>query len=320
MSLVKSTWFWLAGGTVLAAVVAVAWWSYDASSPDVPQGILAASGRIEVPRIRLSSPTAGRVLDVRTEEGELVEKGDTLIRFETRQVEASLRTARAEVEAARARANALRLRTAATDQELRLARTEAERYRRLAESGAAPRQSADQAETTLERLRRELEAAQASSRAAESGIEAAEAQVSLLEARLEDAVVTAPSEGRVEVQLVRQGEVAAPGQPLLELLRESEADVVVYLPLDQAQRVGPGTEARIWVGADTLALPGTVRRVSGEAEFTPKDVHMPDERASLVHAVEVRIDAAGHGAMNGFPADVLFRVDPATQWPTRPPW
>lgn len=319
-SMLTSAWFWLAAVTVLAGALAVGWWAYDASAPDVPEGLFAASGRVEVPRVRLSSPVGGRALEVRVDEGDRVSKGDTLVRFDTRQLEASLQAARAETEAARAEARALGLRVAALEQDLALARSEADRYRRLAGSEAAPQQAADQAETTRLRLQYEIDAVRASRDAANSGIQAAESRAAFLEARLDDAVVTAPTAGRIETKLVREGEVAGSGQLLLELLRESEADVTVYLPLDRAQLVHPGTEARIWVGSDTRTLPGTVTRVSREAEFTPKDVHMPDERTSLVYAVEVRIDAPGEPPGDGFPADVLLRVDPATPWLDRPPW
>lgn len=142
-----------------------------------------------------------------------------------------------------------------------------------------------------------------------------------MEARLDETVVAAPASGRIESELVREGEVAGPGQPLLELLRDGDARIVVYLPLARAGRIAPGTEARVWLdGFPDRPLTGTVSRVSGEAEFTPKDVHMPDERATLVFAVEVRVPDSGGILKDGFPADVQLRMDSTAPWPEEPPW
>ncbi|NIP57865.1 MAG: biotin/lipoyl-binding protein [Gemmatimonadetes bacterium] len=315
-------WVWITALTSVTVLTAGGWWIYDAyGRGSGPGGIVAASGRVEVPRVRLSSPVGGRVAAITVREGDRVKEGDPVVRFDSRELEASLRGARAEAEAARANVQALGRRLQALERELDLARTEAGRYRRLAESGAAPRRAADRAETALERLEEEVEAARRSREAAVRGVDAAESRVTALEARLDDTMVMAPASGRIETELVRRGEVAGPGQPLFELLREVEAKVVVYLPLVRAERTAPGTEARVWLDAlPDRPLSGVVSRVSGEAEFTPKDVHMPDERATLVFAVEVRVEDPGGILKDGFPADVQLRLDSNTPWPEEPPW
>lgn len=314
-------WVWITALTTVTLLAAGGWWTYDAYGQRESRGIVAASGRVEVPRVRLSSPVGGRVAEITVREGDPVKEGDLVVRFDSRELQASLRAARAEVEAARANAQALGRRVRALERELDFARTEAGRYRRLAASGAAPRRAADRAGTALERLEEEVEAARRSRDAAVRGVEAAESRVTALEARLDDTVVMAPATGRIETELVRQGEVAVPGQPLLELLREGDGKVVVYLPLVRAEQIAQGTEARVWLDAlPDRPLFGVVFRVSGEAEFTPKDVHMPDERATLVFAVEVRVEDPGGILKDGFPADVQLRLDSTTRWPEEPPW
>lgn len=319
----RSRWIWLAVvATVTTVLLAGGWWGYDTlGEGDSSAGIVVATGRVEVPRVRLSSAVGGRVLDVTVQEGDDVAAGDLLVRFDSRELDASLAAASAGLGAAEANVAALDQQIAVLVEDLDLARTEARRYVRLAQSGAAPRQAADQAETALARLERQIEAAGASRTAASRGVDAARARVEALEARLDEMEITAPERGTIETQLVRAGEVAAPGQPLLELLREGRADVVVYLPLPEAERVVPGTKARVWTDAfPDRPFTGVVSRVSREAEFTPRDIHMPDERATLVFAVEVRIEDPRGVLKDGFPADVQFRVDPRVPWPEQAPW
>ena len=318
----KGGWMWIVGLTAVTVFVTGGWWAYEAyGRSDGPDGIVAASGRVEIPRVLVSSLVAGRVVQVTVREGDRVEEGDLLVRFDRRELDATHQAARAEVESARANVSALGRRIRALERELDLAWTEAERYERLAASGAAPRQAADRARSGLERLREEVAAARASQDAASRTVDAAESRVAALEAKLDETVVTAPSPGRIECELVRRGEVTAPGQPLLELLRGGEAKVVVYLPLVRAERIAPGMEARVWLDAyPDRPLTGTVSRVSSEAEFTPKDVHMPDERATLVFAVEVQVPDPGAILKDGFPTDVQLRLDPTAPWPEEPPW
>lgn len=318
----RSGWVWISGLTAATVLAAGGWWTYEAYVRNGgPDGVVAASGRIEVPRVRVSSPAPGRILQVSVREGDRVKEGDLLIRFDRRELDATLRAARAEVESARANVSALGRRVQALERALELARTEAERYGRLTASGAAPRQAADRAESGLQRLREEVAAARASQDAARYTIDAAASRVAVLETKLDETVVAAPAPGRIESELVREGEVAAPGQPLLELLREGDARVVVYLPLARAERIAPGAEARVWLdGFPDRPLTGVVSRVSGEAEFTPRDVHMPDERATLVFAVEVRVPDPGGILKDGFPADVHLRTDATASWPEEPPW
>lgn len=318
----KSGWMWIGGLTAVTLLVAGGWWAYEAYGRNGgPAAIVTASGRVEISRVRVSSPVAGRVVQMTVQEGDRVKEGDLLIRFDRRELDATHAAARAEAEAARANVSALGRRIQALERDLELARTEADRYGRLAASGAAPRQAADRAESGLQRLQEEVAAVRASREAARRTADAAASRVVAMEARLDETVVAAPASGRIESELVREGEVAGPGQPLLELLREGDARIVVYLPLARAGRIAPGTEARVWLdGFPDRPLTGTVSRVSGEAEFTPKDVHMPDERATLVFAVEVRVPDSGGILKDGFPADVQLRMDSTAPWAEEPPW
>jgi HlyD family secretion protein len=83
----------------------------------------------------------------------------------------------------------------------------------------------------------------------------------------------------------------------------------------------PGQPARVYVAGERgRFLEGRVERVANQAEFTPRDVHMPDERATLVFAVDIRMTVADAALSDGFPADVYIRWDPSVAWPAAPPW
>ena len=60
-------------------------------------------------------------------------------------------------------------------------------------------------------------------------------------------------------------------------------------------------------------FPGVVSEVAQQAEFTPKEVHVKDEREKLVFAVKVRI-ANPEGVLKpGMPADVRIEGGAANE-------
>jgi HlyD family secretion protein len=179
----------------------------------------------------------------------------------------------------------------------------------------------DRADAQLAQLESELRAARAGLDAVRRQAEVAQAELQAIDVSLGETMVAAPVAGVVQGPLVRVGEVTAPGLPLLRLRERDEVTVRIYLPIAAAQRVRAGIEARAYVeGIEGVFVPGVVERIAEEAEFTPRDVHMPDDRTTLVLAVTLRFPNSDGFLKHGFPADVFLRWDPGIPWPARPPW
>jgi len=308
--------------TVAAVLVAAGWWLYDElAASDLPDGIVVGNGRLEVERVFVSSSVGGRVLRLAVDEGDRVSRGDIIAELDDRAPAAAVEEAAAAVEAATANRAAAERRIGALESELALAETEGRRYRELFAKDAAPRQAVDRAEAALERLASEVLAARSARDLAERQIGAARARRRAAQVQLDETRVQAPVSGTVDRVLTRAGELAVPGRPLLSLLENGSTKLRVYLPLEAAEQVLPGTEARVYLDAfPDRHFAGAVQRVAEEAEFTPRYVHLPDERGTLVFAVDVRISEQTRLLKDGFPADAYLRTDTAAAWPEGPPW
>lgn len=315
------SWILLVAATLVSLVAAIGWWSYDRKSQAVPAGVIVASGRLEGARVRVSAQASGRITRVAVREGDVLEAGQLIAELDARDERSTAEGARATVAAAEARVEEARRQVAALESQARFAATEAARYRRLFEVDAVARQAAERAETEAESLADQLQAARAAHQLALRQVDLARAQLASAEIYLDETTVSAPVAGRITAELARVGETVAPGVPIVELLRAENMKLRVYLPLAEANRVSPGDEARVYVEAGSAGpYVGTVEHVAAEAEFTPKDVHMPDERATLVFGVVIRIPEPDPALKDGFPADAYIRWDPAAGWPERPPW
>ena len=172
---------------------------------------------------------------------------------------------------------------------------EIERARqRLAETEAKLRQ--------LKRGFRKEEVAQA-----KSEVEAARSRVELTRSQLDETVIKAPVDAVVEVLDLEPGDLVGAGKPMATLLRTNSLWVRAYLPEAKLGFVKTGAKVRVRVDSfPNRDFAGIVRRVSRQAEFTPRNVQTWEERVLQVFQTEVVIDDPDHVLRPGMNADVTI--------------
>lgn len=143
--------------------------------------------------------------------------------------------------------------------------------------------------------------------AAEAQVAVARSALAAEEVQLDKLGLRAPISGLVLERPVHVGEVAVPGAPLLTLADLDALTLTIYVREDQLGKVELGQLVSVTVDAyPERVFPGTVRRISSQAEFTPKNVQTQEERASMVFAVEVSLPNSDHALKPGMPADALL--------------
>lgn len=167
----------------------------------------------------------------------------------------------------------------------------------------------------VETARGRLAEARAMVETARAQLQIAEASVKLAQANLNDTRVVAPFAGTVLTKLVETGEVVTAGTPLITLMDLSRLHAKVYIAEADLGKVKVGDPARVYVDAfPTRYFVATVAQIAQQAEFTPRDVHMRDERVKLVFAVKLAIENP-HGVLKpGMPVDARIRWDPQALW------
>ncbi|MGD8440523.1 MAG: HlyD family efflux transporter periplasmic adaptor subunit [Holophagae bacterium] len=318
----------LSASVILASALALA-----ACGDDDHDGRIHASGHVEATEVHLAAKVGGRVLEAPLEEGDPVRAGDLVARLETVDAEHRLAQARAQVEAADAQLRLLLAGTRAEDlrrAEDQLAQAQAEldaanrdltRLEGLADRGAATEKARDDADTRQQVAERAVAAARSQLdklisgprsqeiEAARAQRAAAEAQVAGIQQQISDATVLAPRDGVVTERVAEPGEVLAPGAPIAVMvdLARPWLDVWVGEPSLATIRIGDTVEVRV-DGHDT-PLEGTVAFISDVAEFTPKNVQTPEERAKLVFRIKIALDNSDGLFKPGMPADAWFGSD-----------
>ncbi|MEO8478168.1 MAG: efflux RND transporter periplasmic adaptor subunit [Gemmatimonadota bacterium] len=300
-----------------------------------PAADLTFRGTVEVREIEVASLAAGRVLEVRVDEGALVEAGDTIAVLGAPTLVADIAAAEAVLAGARARVRdleagsrpeelagaeaALRARIA---EAARLAR-DRDRLKALLDAGAvSPRDyeaaatAAEVAERTAEASRDGLQLLKAGTRSAQ--IAAARAEVDRSAATLAarhattgEFILLAPRRGIVLTRVADPGDLVAVGAPVVRLGMTQEPWVRVYVPAsllsglhigDSAGVVPPGVDIRV-ADAGSSAR-GKIVAINPRAEYVTRTALSEDERADLLFGVKIAIHDPDDRFKPGMPTTV----------------
>lgn len=319
---------------VVIAVMAIG--AYFLLRPRSDGSALAASGTVEATEAALGFQAAGRIAEIRVNEGDRVKAGDTLAILDRTELDA--RQAQARAQAAAAEAALSELERGARSEELvqareadsaaaaRLADAERDlaRAQQLYRGGAASQEVQDKARLAADVARSQREQAAQQLRLVLTGprteriaaqramVASSQALLRQVNAQLTNAVVIAPFDGVVTVRQRQPGEVVAPGSPVVTVSNFGDRWVRIYIAENRLGAVAIGAPATITTDTyEDRSFPGAVSFIASEAEFTPRNVQTTEERVKLVYAVKVRITGDTALALKpGMPADVSLRSQP----------
>ena len=288
------------------------------------------SGTIECTQVQVAAQVGGRLLKLPPQEGALIKRGDLVAQIDTAdyllrrnevaalvaQAEAQLSLVRAgfrdeDIQRAREQVREAAAAAAAFSNDLR--RTAA-----LFGNGSATEKQRDDARAAYDRTAATVAAAeqnlarlQAGSRKEE--IRVAETQVEVLKTRLaqaekaiQDCTLNAPAAGTVTTRSHEEGDMVAAGATLLTLSRLDDVWLAIYLPETRLAKVKLGQTVRVKLDGTDTRFEGKVTFISPEAEFTPKDIQTPDQRAKLVYRAKVTLSNADGTFKPGMPADAFL--------------
>lgn len=301
------SWQWTLAGVLVAVLAASVFYGLTRPEP-LPAGILYGSGHIEGTEIRIASEVAGRVLDQQLPEGELVAPGAPLVTIDPTVSRDRLRIADAELAALRETADALGAQIETWAHHGDSARAQLARVEQLAKTSLASEQALDTARDAVRQAEGELQRLQAQRKSLDEQIESASARESAARTELNRTTVYSPQQGTVLVRAVETGEVVQVGQPLALLVDLARLELKVYLAVDDLGKIRLGDEARVRVDAfPEEFFAATVARVDDYAQFTPRDIHVPDERTQMVYGVTLALDNPERRLKPGMPADAWIR-------------
>ncbi len=280
-----------------------------------PEASPVVSGTIEVDEVHVASRYGGRVEKLFARDGDSLTNGQVIAELEAAELRAMRARAVAEVDELVAGPRPQEKAAAKGDWQALVAEVDMAELDRKRGADLLKEKTISQSE--YDRLASHALSIEKSAVAARSRydllvagtrperIAQAQARVAELDAQLREMRVVAPTNCVIEVLGVRVGDVVAPNREIATLLLTDHLWVRVYVPqpwlglIQIRQKVRVQTDA--FAGRD---FTGEVEQIHRAAEFTPRNVQTPAERAKQVFAVKVRLPSEPLRA--GMSADVYF--------------
>ncbi|WP_460150546.1 efflux RND transporter periplasmic adaptor subunit [Pseudomonas sp. S3_A03] len=232
---------------------------------------------------------SGKVIERKVDPGQHVSRGDTLLVLDIGDFELALRSARNRINAAQA--------------QLRQRRDDANRYQRLASTGAVSRQIFDQSATNL--------------RVAEAELAAAQSDASQIDNRRTYSVLKADGDGIITDVRVDRGQVVAEGQIVARLAHDGAREAIVNLPENQRDLAAQKALAFPF-GAPDQTVTATLRELSASADPTTRTyraryvLHGNVERFALGSTITVRLQGNGQAQQTSVPIGALHDAGQGT--------
>lgn len=134
-----------------------------------------------------------------------------------------------------------------------------------------------------------------------------EAQLAALQVQLDETVIKAAEPCRIEVLVLREGDMASPGQTVVRVLRSDDRWVKAYVPEVELARVRLNQKVEIRTDAQRVKpLSGTIIHIAEISEFTPRNVQTREGRKHQVFAFKIRVDDPEGILKSGMAAQVTL--------------
>jgi len=244
--------------------------------------LIKVSGNIEGDDVRISFRVQGQVLELLTDEGMVIKKGDIVARLNKDE----LSKIKAEAEAALTLA----------EYQYKLDYDDYVRAENLLKAGAISAQQRDTAKTKMD--------------TDSANIKQLRASLELANTKLGWAELASPLDGYVLVKSALPGEVVQPGSPVFTAVNLDDLWVTAYINEKDLGKVKLGQKA--FVQTDTYPgkkYEGRVSFISSQTEFTPKYIQTTEERVKYVYRIKVRVDNSSLDLKPGMPADAFILLE-----------
>jgi RND family efflux transporter MFP subunit len=241
--------------------------------------VLSVTGTVEAFDV---SPVAARmmapVLSVSVHAGDVVHRGEVLVRLDNAQQQQALQQA----QAALAGAQQMELAAQTGDH---LAQVTEARFTKLYATKSISPQEYDEVQTKAKAASAQLDMARAQVKQAEAAVAQAHTAVGY-------SVLTAPYDGVVTARMIDPGAMAAPGMPLLTVENAGRYRFAVNVDASQMASIHVGSKVTVVVdGASATRMPVTVTQVVAASDPSTRTVLV---KADLPKTPGMRSGLYGH--------------------------
>lgn len=260
-----------------------------------------AAGSFEATEVTVSAESVGRILNFDLQEGDILEKGDTLGAIDSLQLYLTKLQLQKSRKSVSSNKSDVATQIASLQEQLKKQMAEKERIERLLKDNAATQKQMDDVLSAIKVLENQMAARQSTLQKGNQSIDAQsssiEMQIAQVDDKLSKCCITAPISGTVLNKYAEAGEFASVGKPLFRMADTDNLFLRTYFTSGQLMKIQRGQEVTVVAnyGGDKLReYEGKIVWIAEECEFTPKNIQTQNDRENLVYAVKIAVRNDGY--------------------------
>lgn len=267
------------------------------------RNIVEISGRIEAPETHISAVANTKVLAVLVREGDLVQKGQLLVKLDTGAINAKVGNVQQYITQASKASRQADLHAAAVGRQISEARRKSRGF--WTRVFTSPEGRAKKGEF----LRGEMLEARLMQMQARAAVAKAKAMSSAAAHAKTNFNLTSPITGVCETRSIEPGELVATGQVLLTLIDPQAVYMKGYIPEGDIGKIRLGQSADVFLDSDSKkAHKAHITAIDKTPSFTPENVYFKDDRVRQVFGVKLALDYPDGLAKPGMSADARISL------------
>ncbi len=259
-----------------------------------------ACGQIEATEVTVSAEANGKILSLDVMEGDKVVEGAMIGAIDSNLIVLQIAELRERIGGTTSRLVDIHRQMEPNRNQMESLERDLERYRNLLENNAATQKQVDDITDKIRILKAQMAAQRQTWERGNSSVASEmsvyQTQLAQKEDQLAKCRITVPVTGTVLTKYAEKGETVTGGKPLFKLADLDNVYVRAYFTTEQLSDLKLGDTVTV-IPDDGTASPkeyqGKVTSISGQAEFTPKNIQTRDERADMVYAVKVAVPNDG---------------------------
>jgi HlyD family secretion protein len=269
---------------VLAAVIGAGYTLHRIIIRAEEQQHILLYGNVDIRDVALGFRVAGKIAEMRFEEGDTVKQGTVLATLDNTPYNESLAVAKAQL--------------AETEAFLVNAEKSYTRRSELVKTGGISKSDFDESLAVRD---------QAIARVA-----TAKARLEQAQTQFEDTRILAPCDGTLLTRVSEPGSIVAIGATVYTLALDNPVWIRTYVDESNLGNIYPGQKAHVSTDSGG-GYEGQIGFISPQAEFTPKNVETTQLRTNLVYRLRIIVDNPDHGLRQGMPVTVSIEKRKAGQ-------
>ena len=267
-----------------------------------------AYGTFESTEVTISTETAGKLIFLNTDEGQVLKKGDTIALVDTVQLALRRDEIIAQKKSASTKLENIITQIKVIEEQKKTSQINKDRLEKLFKDGAATQQQLDDVNGMLAVYDKQIIFVETQNAQILNDVAAYTKEIAQINDQIKRSLIINPDDGTVLTKYAEASEVVTTGKALYKIADLTDIYLRIYVSGSQLPEIKLGQKVKVLVDKnekENKAYEGTITWISSSSEFTPKIIQTKEERVNLVYAVKVKVKNDGTLKI-GMPGEVKF--------------